>query len=133
MFEDLEEKRHAVLEGVYFPLNAAQYLPESEAALNALAQFLVRPPEMEIEIHGHTDSRGPAENNKKFSRLRADAIKKALEQRGVDGTRIRAEGFGPRDPIADNEDPAGREKNRRIEIFLFPKEGASAGGEAKNL
>ncbi len=73
-------------------------------------------PEIEIEIRGHTDSMGKYESNMRLSQMRAESVRRYLIAQGIDPKRMRAVGFGPSSPIADNRTAAGRAKNRRIEV-----------------
>ncbi|MCA8902049.1 MAG: OmpA family protein [Hyphomonas sp.] len=69
-----------------------------------------------LRIEGHTDSTGPPDANVTLSSNRAYAVRNALVARGVEAPRLIAEGFGAERPIAVNTTPAGRARNRRIEI-----------------
>ena len=73
-----------------------------------------------IEIAGHTDNAGTPEANRTLSQQRADAVRQYFIDKGIDGARLTAVGFGPDKPIADNATPAGRAKNRRVEFRLLP-------------
>jgi OOP family OmpA-OmpF porin len=73
-----------------------------------------------LRIEGHTDNAGGAAFNADLSRKRANAVRSALIQRGMDPTRIYAAGHGADRPVADNDSQAGRARNRRIEIHLVP-------------
>ena len=69
-----------------------------------------------LNISGHTDSSGRALENERLSLRRAEAVRRALVDRGIDANRLRAEGFGANRPIAENTTAQGRARNRRIEI-----------------
>jgi OmpA-OmpF porin, OOP family len=75
-------------------------------------------PGARFEIDGHTDNLGDANKNKVLSQARADAIKKYFTDKGVLDGQLDAIGFGSERPAADNKTPAGRAKNRRVEIKL---------------
>ena len=75
-------------------------------------------------IVGHTDSTGNDAINNPLSLQRANSARSYLMNRGVDGNRVRTEGKGSYQPIADNGNEAGRAKNRRIEIFLAERASA---------
>lgn len=101
-----------------FPPGAAT-LPETELpSLDRIAALLSDYPRLEIQIEGHTDSVGNEARNLELSQQRAAAVREALIQRGVDGSRMSATGVGPERPIADNASPAGRAQNRRVEIYV---------------
>ena len=78
--------------------------------------------EGDIIIEGHTDSdalsRPPFNNNYNLSRARAEDVRKILIAEGVAPERITLIGKGPDKPIAPNDTPANKERNRRIEIIL---------------
>ncbi len=79
-----------------------------------VANFMKRFPQIKGTIEGHTDSVASAKYNMKLSQRRADGVVKMLvEKYGVDGSRIKAVGYGLTRPIADNGTAEGRQKNRR--------------------
>lgn len=69
-------------------------------------------------VDGHTDSRGDADSNKALSLARAAAVRDALAQLGIESDRLTARGLGESNPIADNDTPDGRARNRRIAITI---------------
>ena len=69
-----------------------------------------------IILVGHADSSGNAALNQKLSVARAEAMKKVLISKGIEGNRIYTEGKGSANPVADNKTPQGRAKNRRVEV-----------------
>ena len=73
-------------------------------------------PQLKVEIAGHTDNTGKAEMNQTLSVKRAESVKAYLVKKGVAEERLSTAGFGPDQPIADNETAAGRTKNRRVEF-----------------
>jgi outer membrane protein OmpA-like peptidoglycan-associated protein len=75
-------------------------------------------PALQISIEGHTDNKGNLVTNLKLSAKRAQAVKNYLVKKGIAATRITSEGFGDAKPIANNAIPAGRAKNRRVELHL---------------
>ncbi len=75
-------------------------------------------PDSKILISGHTDSRGSDAYNLALSQRRADAVKAYLVNAGVDQSIITSTGFGETQPIASNDDAAGRAKNRRITFSI---------------
>src|SRR5690606_25249051 len=80
-----------------------------------------------FEIAGHTDDRGPAEVNQRLSEERATSVMDALVEAGIEGVEFVARGYGPDQPIADNDTVEGRARNRRIEVTLVePQDDAAA-------
>jgi OmpA-OmpF porin, OOP family len=67
-------------------------------------------------VEGHTDNIGGAAPNKALSQARAQAVRSALAQRGLDVARMDATGYGFDKPVGPNDTPEGRATNRRIEI-----------------
>lgn len=94
--------------------------PDSAVALDALARALVANRELAwtVRLVGYTDDRGRADRNVELSRQRAEALRRALIERGVPADRVRAEGRGAADPAYPNATPAGRALNRRVEVVL---------------
>ena len=91
---------------------------ESKKVLESFADYLKDNPKMIIEIQGHTDNVGAAAANQALSANRAFTVKATLESFGIHGDRIKAKGFGPSRPIADNSSESGRAKNRRTEFLI---------------
>jgi OOP family OmpA-OmpF porin len=81
-----------------------------------------------VQVEGHTDDRGSAEKNRALSASRANSVRDYLIKKGVPPEELRATGFGPDRPAADNATSAGREANRRVE-FNIPD--AEAGEEKR--
>jgi outer membrane protein OmpA-like peptidoglycan-associated protein len=86
--------------------------------LDIVVKVLKADPALQISIEGHTDNIGNQVFNLKLSAKRAEAVKKYLIKKGIDASRIAAQGFGDAKPIAPNATPAGRAKNRRVELHL---------------
>lgn len=85
--------------------------------LQLLADLMKKDTALKIEIAGHTDSTGNAAANQTLSEKRANAVNKILTTRyGVDGSRLTAKGYGPDQPLADNQTEQGRAINRRVEL-----------------
>ena len=91
---------------------------KSELKIEQFARFLKENPLYNVMIVGHTDNVGTNEENLKLSQERAEGVKKALLDYGIDDARVNAVGVGETQPVADNSTPEGRFKNRRTEIQL---------------
>ncbi len=111
-----EGKKSLVLEGVNFEYDSSKLTPASEAVLDKVAASLVDWSEVNLEVGGHTDSRGADAYNMKLSQARAESVLDYLGAKGVAASRLTAKGFGETAPIADNKTDAGRAKNRRVEL-----------------
>jgi outer membrane protein OmpA-like peptidoglycan-associated protein len=109
---------------VLFTSGKADLLPGAQRTIAKLAQFLEENPERKVLIEGHTDNIGSTTYNLDLSLRRAQAVKEALVEKGVDPERIVAQGYGEIYPVASNSDAAGRQRNRRVEIVIL-KEGVS--------
>lgn len=105
-----------VLEGIEFTTGSAQILPSSEETLQKVYQTLKFNPSIEVEIQGHTDNVGSQELNQKLSLERAQSVKNYLVEKGIDSARMTTKGYGEAKPIASNDTPEGRQKNRRIDF-----------------
>ncbi len=86
--------------------------------LTQFATSLNQNPVTTVTIIGHTDSTGSDAVNNPLSIDRADAARDYLVSRGVARTRIVTDGRGSREPVADNNTQQGRDKNRRVEIYV---------------
>jgi outer membrane protein OmpA-like peptidoglycan-associated protein len=96
----------------------ASIIPLLRSAAESLKQL---PKGHVIEIAGYTDNRGDAEDNIALSRKRADAVREALIKEGADPDMLIAKGYGSADPIASNDTPEGRSRNRRIEYRVVKR------------
>ena len=103
---------------VYFKYDKSEVLPRSFPLLNEVAQILKDNPGIQIRVEGHTDSRGSDRYNKKLSQERAASVVNYLQNQGVSGARMAAQGLGEERPIEDNNTEAGRAANRRVEIHI---------------
>lgn len=115
-----EEKAKKVitqeLKGIQFETNKDVILNVSKTILNKAIAFLKANPSYNLEIDGHTDSKGKAFFNLELSQKRANAVARYLVNHGIDAKRLSLSGFGQTLPIADNKTPDGRAKNRRVEF-----------------
>jgi OOP family OmpA-OmpF porin len=118
-----EAKKIELREKVQFESGKAVIRPESTKLLDDIATVLKEHAEIKrVVIEGHTDSTGPDALNRRLSQARADAVMKAIVDRGVEKARLSAKGFGPSRPIASNDTTEGREANRRVEISIAQSE-----------
>jgi len=92
----------------------------SSGEIDRVAQILNKYPDSTIKVVGYTDSTGSESHNLRLSELRANAVKNALVIKGVNASRMVAIGMGKSYPVADNNTPAGRQLNRRVNIVIEP-------------
>ena len=78
-------------------------------------------------VEGYTDGVGSEAYNNELSQRRAESIRDALAQRGVDDTRIVTKGYGKAYPVGDNANPEGRAMNRRVEVIIADERGLLKG------
>jgi outer membrane protein OmpA-like peptidoglycan-associated protein len=103
---------------VVFDVNKAQLKSGGLRTIDKLAAFLERYPDRRVTIEGFTDSTGSAEYNQALSERRAQSVRDALVQKGIDPARVDTQGYGEEFPKASNETAAGRQLNRRVEVVI---------------
>lgn len=115
----LEAGATVVLNNLYFDYGKATIAARSQPELKRLYELLKANPHLKIEIGGHTDNKGTADFNQKLSEQRAQSVIRYLVQRGVGAERLKAIGYGFRQPVAPNTTEAGRQRNRRTELKVL--------------
>ncbi len=105
--------------GILFPFDSADLQSAGRDNLRRLADSLQENPQTEIMLIGHTDSVGQPGYNQTLSERRARATADYLGTQGVSRQRLLTSGKGEADPIASNDDDAGRRQNRRVEIAIY--------------
>jgi OmpA-OmpF porin, OOP family len=113
------------LRDVLFETGKAQLLPGAIWTVQKVSDFLLKNPDRNVLIEGHTDSVGGEDYNLGLSERRADSVRRALIEYNVPPERITIKGYGKRFPVAGNDTPDGRQKNRRVEIVIM-NEGVTA-------
>jgi outer membrane protein OmpA-like peptidoglycan-associated protein len=103
---------------VLFNTNKAQLSPRGMSSAQKLTDFLKQYPQRKIRIEGYTDSTGSEQHNQMLSERRADAVRSALLDMGVNSDRITTHGYGESYPVAGNNSAAHRQLNRRVEIIV---------------
>lgn len=109
-------------DGIQFALNSAELSETSKTNLADLAETLKKYDDTNILIEGHTDITGTRQYNMVLSDKRAQSVADYLKELGVAGKRITTEGYGPDQPVADNDSDYGRQQNRRVEVAIFANE-----------
>ncbi|HEU5292492.1 MAG TPA: OmpA family protein [Cyclobacteriaceae bacterium] len=106
------------LKNVLFMQSKPELLPESYPELDLVVQFLKANPHLEIELSGHTDSRGSFRQLMTLSQQRVNKVKSYLVSKGISSRRIEGKGYGGSKPIASNDSEETRMLNRRVEFTI---------------
>lgn len=113
---------------VLFDFDKSYIRADAKPVLDQLVTVLINYESPEVEISGHTDSKGSDEYNQGLSERRADSVSDYLADHGVDEFNLTTIGKGESEPVAPNEtadgqdDPEGRQANRRVEFVITPPE-----------
>lgn len=117
-------KRFLVGSDALFEFDKATLTPDAEETLKALVPLLAKAGKKPMIIEGHTDAKGSGDYNQTLSEKRAVAVRDWLAAHGAAPAATPTRGWGERRPVAPNarpdgsDDPAGRQKNRRVEVIL---------------
>lgn len=103
---------------VLFDTGKATLKPGAYATIDRLATVLKEDAARKVLIEGHTDNVGSDEYNQGLSERRAASVQAALFERGVEASQISTVGKGETTPVAGNDNPAGRQQNRRVELVF---------------
>lgn len=116
LYRAIMEDGRMTLEGIEFDVGSDRLRPTSEAPLAAAAAVLKAKADLTVEVEGHTDDTGAEASNLALSQRRAEAVRARLIALGVPASRLTAKGYGASRPIASNETPEGKQRNRRVEL-----------------
>lgn len=105
---------------VTFATDSSDLSPAFFDVLNSVSKVLEEFDQTVVEVAGHTDSTGSDAYNQALSERRANAVASYLQSQGVMRERLITLGMGESRPVADNNTPAGRQANRRVEITMVP-------------
>jgi outer membrane protein OmpA-like peptidoglycan-associated protein len=108
-----------ILSNLNFETGKSTIKSGSYSSLDELVDYMKRKKLLKILVGGHTDNVGSAEGNLALSKNRALAVKTYLVKKGVSAGRVRTEGYGMNNPIADNTTSTGRAENRRTEVQII--------------
>ena len=103
--------------GILFDVDKYDVRPEAKRALASLATVLKEADVKAFEVDGHTDSDAGDKHNQILSENRANAVKNFLASQGITA-EITIKGYGKTRPVASNDTPEGKQKNRRVEIII---------------
>ena len=103
---------------VLFDTGQFSLKPGAREKLAKVAGILIAYPSLNIQVGGYTDNVGGDDMNQKLSENRAGAVRDYLVQAGVGTDSVSAKGFGNSLPVASNDNSAGRQENRRVELVV---------------
>ncbi|MGN0221358.1 MAG: OmpA family protein [Prevotella sp.] len=119
--------------GILFATNKADL---NASAKNSLAQFatvLNSNKDCDVAIIGHTDNTGSDAINQPLSVSRANSVSNYLKSCGVQASQIKSvEGQGSSNPVADNSTAAGRQQNRRVEVYMYASQAMIQAAQSQN-
>ncbi|HKS81499.1 MAG TPA: OmpA family protein [Candidatus Acidoferrales bacterium] len=103
---------------VLFDTGSYTLRPGAREKLAKISGIVLAHPGLNLQIEGHTDSVGGDDYNQTLSERRAGAVRDFLIDQGVAASSVTARGFGKTQPVATNDTPEGRQRNRRVEIVV---------------
>ena len=107
---------------VLFAFDKSDLSADSKISLDKLVKVLNAYPDTNIEVQGHTDSKGTEAYNQTLSETRASAVSRYLDNNGINSSRVTVKGFGESIPKYDNSTAEGRSQNRRVEFLITANE-----------
>lgn len=103
--------------------------PGAREKLAKISGIIIAHPGLRLEVEGHTDSVGSDEMNQRLSEQRASTVRDYLVTQGVKSDAVVSRGFGKARPVASNDNPSGRQMNRRVELVVSGDVILSASGQ----
>lgn len=119
--EEIQIGKPFKIHDIYYATNSSEINKESKLILDEFADYLKENSTMKIAIYGHTDNMGAENDNLALSADRAFNVLGYLQEKGVNPSNVTFKGFGESKPIASNDTPEGRAKNRRTEFVILSK------------
>lgn len=121
MLASIQAEGKVALYGIYFDTGKALIKEESKPALEEIAKLLKSQSALRLYVVGHTDFTGNLAGNIELSNMRAAAVTDVLvKEHGIASDRLVPQGIGSLCPVASNQSPEGRTKNRRVELVEMP-------------
>jgi outer membrane protein OmpA-like peptidoglycan-associated protein len=103
---------------VLFDTGKYSLRPLAREKLAKVAGIVSGHPGLKLEVEGHTDSVGGAELNQRLSEQRGESVRAYLTEEGMPVSSVTSKGFGETQPVASNDNAAGRQQNRRVELVI---------------
>ena len=119
--KEVEEILKTAFDNLEFETGKDIIKQASLPSLTELAEVLKKKSTWGLQIAGHTDNVGDDQKNLILSKKRAEAVKAFMVSQGIDASRLSTLYFGETQPIATNDTPEGRQKNRRVEMKIIFK------------
>jgi len=113
---ELDKHCKVALYGIHFDTDKSALRPDSQGTLEGVLRLLTETPDLALELAGHTDSAGRRDYNQKLSEARVNGVRGWLVGKGIKAERVTAKGYGDAQPVASNDTPEGRARNRRVEL-----------------
>jgi outer membrane protein OmpA-like peptidoglycan-associated protein len=105
--------------GILFGFDSSSLRPEARENLEKLSEILSRDDETILMVVGHTDATGDENYNMRLSERRAQSAANYMISQGLSDSRVKTEGRGENEPIADNSSEEGQQENRRVEVAIY--------------
>ena len=104
--------------GIYFDVNKDEVKPESFGTLKEIAKILTENPDVRVKIVSYTDNYGADADNLDLSKRRGASVKDELVKNfGIAASRLESDGMGETQPVAPNDTPVNKARNRRVELI----------------
>ncbi len=120
VYREGDSIRLSIPGNITFPNDSAAIVTGFYPVLEDVAKVLNRYEKTKLSIEGHTDSVGDVNYNRQLSMQRANSVANYLQSTNVMGSRLQTLGMGESQPIANNNNAQGRQKNRRVELRIIP-------------
>lgn len=119
VIEDLKKKDNLASKQIFFATGSTKLQNSSLKVLNEVIKIIKVNPDIQINLEGFADNVGSEEMNQTLSYDRSTTVKNYFVSKGIEESRIKTEGHGELQPIADNKNATGRQLNRRVDILMI--------------
>jgi OmpA-OmpF porin, OOP family len=116
------QEQVVTLSNLRFPVNSERLTADIRARLDEVSRFFQNQPDVTMDVYGHTDASGSEPHNLALSKRRAAAVRDYLVRKGIAPARLKSDGFGESQPIADNGTEEGRVANRRVDLHIHARQ-----------